>query len=280
MLRGIAKATPGQTRRYLAPPREGAKPDRSSAEAQAKRTNFTVATDIRIPAKGPLSRAYHRAFNMGALKPHAKSLLPYFNRPGGRFVEIGARDGIKESLTPYLEKALGWKGILIEPWPHLFHRCRKNRKASVCLNVAAVNRQLRDSCIEIAGLPPGTSIRQRLAQEARERTEGKPVEAPIPGKAKPKHVSYVSTNSLKGILERANFEHSFELLTLNLPGYEAEVLEGMDFETYKPTFLLIRASTGDVKLPRLPSYYQRIVASQHDTVSTLHLFRYSDFGAN
>lgn len=217
---------------------------------------------------------------MGALRPHAKTLLPYFDSPGGRFVEVGARDGRKESLTPYLEKALGWKGLLIEPWPHLFLRCRKNRKASVALNVAASERLLRDSYIEVVGKPPVASIRQTLMQEARERVEGKPVEPPLPGRPKRKPVHYVSTNSVAGILERANFEPHFELMIFNLPGYEDRALDGMDFERYKPTFLLIRAESDNTRLPSLPPYYQRITASPHDETSSLHLFRYSDFGAN
>ncbi len=228
----------------------------------------------------PLKKAYHRVFTLGAMRPHAKTILPYLDQPGGRFVEIGARDGLKESLTPYLEKALDWQGILVEPWPHLFARCRRNRKASVCLNVAATDRLLRDSCIELVGRPPATSIRQTLMQESRHRIEGKPVEPPIPGRSKPKSVSYVSTNSLDGILERAKCEPSFDLLIFNLPGYETQALEGMDFERYKPTFILLRSAGQGTDPLHLPPYYQPVTSSPHDTRSRLHLFRYSDFGSN
>lgn len=239
-----------------------------------------VATKQQIKKKGALTRAYHRTFNMGALGPHAKTLLPFFNSPGGKFVEVGARDGLKGSITPYLEKALGWTGLLIEPWPHLFQRCRKNRKGSVALNVAASERLLRDSYIEIVGLPPAASVRQTLLQEAKERLEGKPITPPIPGQAKPKQVHYVSTNSIVGILERANFDKNFDLMVFNLTGYETRALDGMDFDRYKPTFLLIRTESGNVSLPSLPPYYQRITASKHDEKTTFHLFRYSDFGSN
>lgn len=217
---------------------------------------------------------------MGALKPHAKTLLPHFNKPGGKFVEVGARDGLKESLTPYLEKALGWKGLLIEPWPHLFHRCRKNRRSSVSLNVAAAEQLLRDSYIEIVGMPPDASVRKTLIQEAKERLEGKPIEPPLPGQPKRKQVHYVSTNSICGILERAEFDQNFELMIFNLTGYEDRVLEGMDFQRFKPTFLLFRTYASDVDLPGLPTYYQKIVSSKHDGRTTLHLFRYADFGEN
>lgn len=241
---------------------------------------LTVATNQPIQKKSFLARAYHRAFNMGALRPHAKTLLPYLNSPGGRFVEIGAGDGTSGSVTPYLEKALGWKGLLIEPWPHLFHRCRKNRKSSMALNVAASERLLRDSYIEIVGKPPAASVRKKLLQEAKERLEGKPIEPPIPGQQQRKKVHYVSTNSVDGILQRADFDSNIDLMVFNLTGYEDRALDGMDFENYKPTFLLIRTESEDVSLPNLPGFYQRIKASKHNDDTTFHLFRYSDFGVN
>lgn len=227
-----------------------------------------------------IAKAYYRAFALGALRPHAKTLLPYFNRPNGRFVEVGARDGLKESLTPYLEKALGWKGLLIEPWPHLFHKCRKRRKASVSLNVAAVDRWLHDSFIEIVGLPPAASIRRKLRQEAEERMVGRPIEPPAPKKRKARPISYVTTNSLDHILARANFDQTFDLLILNLVGYETNALEGMDFERYKPTFVMVRSKDRSGVLPTLPPYYERVASSRHDLESDMHLFRFADFGEN
>ena len=239
-----------------------------------------MSTAQNTQKKNFLARAYHRAFSLGALRPHATVILPFLDKPGGTFVEIGARDGLKKSLTPYLEKALGWQGLLVEPWPHLFHKCRKNRRRSVALNVAAVENDLKDSCIDLVGLPPDASIRRRLLQEAAERQSGKPLKPPVPGAAAPKRIHYVSTNSLGGILDRANFESSFDLIALNLLGYESKALEGMDFQKYKPTFVMIRAANDTRDLPNLPTYYERVASSPHDERSTLHLFRFADFGAN
>ena len=39
----------------------------------------------------------------------------YFNYQNGFFIELGAMDGITYSNTLFYEKALNWKGILIEP---------------------------------------------------------------------------------------------------------------------------------------------------------------------
>lgn len=226
-----------------------------------------------------LARAYHRAFSIGAMAPHAQTILPLLARPRGKFVEVGARDGAKESFTGYLEKGLGWRGLLIEPWPHLFHKCRRNRRGSVSLNVAAVDSWLKDSFIEVVGSPPSVSIRQELRREAKERIVGKPV-APPPKRGKRDRVHYIATNALTAILERANFDAQFDLLVLNLPGYETNALEGLDFGRFKPTFLLVRAGHGNKPLPFLPPYYERVATSRHDKISALHLFRFADFGPN
>lgn len=239
-----------------------------------------MSATANSPETSVLTRAYHRAFSLGALRPHASTLLPYFNKPGGKFVEIGARDGLKESATPYLEKALGWKGLLVEPWPHLFHKCRRNRRRSVSLNVAAVDRSLKDSCIELVGLPPETSVRRALLEEASVRQNGRPLQAPMPGGNKRKPISYVSTNSLDGILDRANFDKTFDLLIFNLMGYETQALNGLDFQRYRPTFVLMRASRRTQALPSLPPFYERVATSPHDDASTMHLFRFADFGSN
>jgi FkbM family methyltransferase len=53
----------------------------------------------------------------------------------GFYVEIGAFDGIKLSNTYFFE-SIGWKGILVEPQPVQFAKCRENRPNSICFEVA------------------------------------------------------------------------------------------------------------------------------------------------
>ena len=210
---------------------------------------------------------------------HKSQILPFFNQFGGKFVEIGAHDGVKDSFTLYLEKALGWKGVLIEPWPHLFHKCRKARKQSLVLNVAVVDHWLGDSFIEVRGIPPKASIQKALRKEASERLTGKPVEAPFK-RPKQERVSYVTTDLAENILERAEFDHEFDLLVLNLQGYENHALEGFDFDRYRPKYILAKVGNRLPRLSNLPSDYELVASSKHDERSMLRLFRHSEFGEN
>lgn len=55
------------------------------------------------------------------------------NKLDGKFVDIGAHDGLDFSNTIYLEKNLSWKGICIEPNPVIFEQLKINRNC-ICLN--------------------------------------------------------------------------------------------------------------------------------------------------
>lgn len=69
----------------------------------------------------------------------------FFKKPDGSFIddgffiEIGAYDGKLYSNTYALE-FLGWKGICIEPLPHIFSQLQKNRTA-LCIQGCITNKQ-------------------------------------------------------------------------------------------------------------------------------------------
>ena len=56
-----------------------------------------------------------------------KKIECYLNFDNGYFVELGANDGISQSNSYYFEKYRGWKGVLVEPIPHNYLKCLKNR---------------------------------------------------------------------------------------------------------------------------------------------------------
>lgn len=64
-----------------------------------------------------------------------KVLNEYFfkNKQEGMFIEIGAHNGITYSNTYFFEKALGWKGICLEPMPNEFEKLKVNRTCE-CIN--------------------------------------------------------------------------------------------------------------------------------------------------
>jgi len=51
----------------------------------------------------------------------------------GTYCEVGALDGVELSNTYYLEKKLGWKGILCEPNKSYFKKIKKNRPKNIII---------------------------------------------------------------------------------------------------------------------------------------------------
>ena len=53
-------------------------------------------------------------------------------KPNGLFLEIGGYDGITGSNTYFLEKNLGWNGIIVECNPTLVEKCKNTRSCYIC----------------------------------------------------------------------------------------------------------------------------------------------------
>lgn len=52
----------------------------------------------------------------------------------GTFFEVGAHDGVHLSNTYFFEKALEWRGILVEMQPQFFPSMTEKRPRSICVN--------------------------------------------------------------------------------------------------------------------------------------------------
>ena len=56
-----------------------------------------------------------------------KKIERYLDYDGGYYVELGANDGVRQSNTLYFEINRKWSGVLIEPVPQNFLKCREQR---------------------------------------------------------------------------------------------------------------------------------------------------------
>ena len=70
-----------------------------------------------------LFRSYFRKYH--GLNKIDKKISRYIQKYSGFYIELGANDGISQSITLFFERSMGWKGILIEPDPNLFELCKK-----------------------------------------------------------------------------------------------------------------------------------------------------------
>lgn len=215
-----------------------------------------------------------------ALRPWLERLgLPWLSRPGlngidqrlaellpqsgGWFVEAGANDGFQQSNTYYLARFRGWHGLLIEPVPELAAACRRCRPESevveCVLGPPAKSGEI--ASLRCSGLM--THVRGTYGDDERERLravrglaqQGLPVED---------RVISVTVRTLSEVLGQSRFPADFDLLSLDVEGYEIEVLKGLDLVRYRPKAICIevqRRNLGDV---------QSWLGEWYDLIETLH----------
>jgi FkbM family methyltransferase len=178
-----------------------------------------------------------------ALDGMDRALLPHIRGHPGIFIEAGAYDGLTQSNTALLEFSFGWSGLLVEPIPELAARCRANRPASCVVQAALVTPDHRGDAITMT-----YCNRSSIVDGGR----GGPEEDAawihacrrLPGQEdiQPYRVT-VPARTLSSMIEAVGLRR-IDFMSLDLEGYEAAALLGVDFERHRPELLLVEISNG------------------------------------
>ena len=147
-------------------------------------------------------------------------------KTNGFFIELGANNGLFQSNTAFLERVRNWKGILIEPSLKGYNECKTNRPGSICLNYACVSSTYTDEFVhgDFQHNHPMASVNGERCNP------NTPVSL--------EQLCKVKANTLEKILD----EHScsaIDFLSLDTEGYELNILQGLNLNKYRPTYLLI-----------------------------------------
>jgi FkbM family methyltransferase len=164
-------------------------------------------------------------------------LEPFLDFEGGVFVEAGANDGVKQSNTLYFERYKGWTGLLIEPTPRLAEQCRENRPNCNVEHAALVAADYPDNTVELRYCDLMSVVKGGLESEDQ---EVKHIEEGSRFLDKGEEVKEVSApaKTLSSILDQYGVEQ-VDLLSLDVEGYEAQALRGIDFQRHRPRYILI-----------------------------------------
>lgn len=163
----------------------------------------------------------------------------------GVFVEAGANDGIRQSNTLKLESELQWKGLLVEPSPVAFAELVINRPRAICLSVALVGRTVHGGTVKGAfrdGQLTGTldssllsrapdlpaSVWQRAIGFVRRTLHMRPKVSLVE----------VPARTLDSCLAEVGLER-VDFLSLDVEGYELEVLLGLDLSRIRPALIAL-----------------------------------------
>ena len=161
-------------------------------------------------------------------------ILPFLSHiENGFFVEAGAHDGVFQSNTKILEE-LGWEGLLIEPSHNLYLKCKENRNCD-CENYALVSTQYEGDTIKTSKHRDKNYNKNCIITMGDDLTK----EAP--------------TITLNNLLKKYN-RNKIDFFSLDVEGYEFEVLNGIDFENIYISYFLIEVNTDDYSLLEMDNF--------------------------
>ena len=172
--------------------------------------------------------------------------------PCGVYVECGAADGLNQSNTAVLNFGYDWGGILVEPNPHNYEILREHRsRDNFIANCALVSHDHKEEYIEGFFDAHLDGDKQVVAGEPSEKEYGDIMS----GQIKTNHnydkerfssdekLLSVPTRTLDAIFEESPFEAA-DFFSLDVEGYELEVLKGWSPDKYPITYILIEGHSG------------------------------------
>ena len=187
----------------------------------------------------------------------------YLNYDNGFFIEAGGADGVTQSNTWHLEKNRNWSGILVEPDPDAAVKCRNNRPLSNVFNYALVgNNYTKDEIKMLKRIwyngDPGltSSTYDSIINE-------------LPNWQGFTNEFNIQTTTLNSILEATNLNgKKIDFFSLDVEGYELEVLTGLDLKRFSPKIILIEwhLDVDDIKNVLDETHRLEEQLSKHDYV--------------
>lgn len=168
-----------------------------------------------------------------------RALSVHLDFDNGYFVELGANDGVTQSNTLYFEKFRGWSGVLVEPTPHNFLKCRANRSSRTRIFCCACTAfDYAEKFVEVAysnlmttpiGLDSDISDPIAHAHEGRRFLAPTDAVFTFGARARP----------LNDLLIEAGSPTTIDLLSLDVEGAEMEVLKGMDHDRFRFRYMCV-----------------------------------------
>ena len=204
-------------------------------------------------------KVWHLFYPYTALNELDKKLLQYLPTGPGFFIEAGANDGIRQSNTYFLEKRRSWTGLLVEPVPRLAKRCAKNRSRSSVEQVVLVAPERTGTSMDMVDLDLMSLVSEHnlglIDKDAHIRT-GESVRGVTSS-----NLSVLGI-TLSELLEKHG-NPKIDLLSLDVEGFELDVLAGLDLTRHAPIFILVETRVIDQVSRVLSSHYEMVDALSH-----------------
>lgn len=186
-------------------------------------------------------------------------------RPSGTFVEIGANDGVRSSNTWGLALK-GWEGHLIEPIPVFADECRSNHASHPKVDVHQVAiAGPETTAVELTVAGVLTTANKALLNEYASKSWNSSTIT--------EETVTVECTTLDGFLTARGVKARFEVLSVDVEGFEAEVFRGFDLKWWKPRLMIIELSEIH---PDIKSTRRQDAMLSHEIQSAGYVIVYKD----
>jgi FkbM family methyltransferase len=195
-----------------------------------------------------------------------RQIEKYLDFDGGYFVELGANDGRFQSNTLYYEQARGWRGVLIEPAPALYRRCRENRSsADHIVNAACVSFGYAGETVELI-YSNAMSVSLHLESDLPDPAAHAELGRQFLDGNETVFTFRAPARTLNSILTEVNAPRRIDFLSLDVEGAEIEVLKGVDHKAFRFRYMLIECRDIDRLNRYLESTHYRLLEkfNEHD----------------
>lgn len=221
-----------------------------SLAAHVKSMTDQFLEDIR------LNKPY---YGLNELDRKLEQWLDYDN---GYFVELGANNGIDQSNTYHFEKKRNWRGLLVEPTPHNYLACLRDRSpetrvfCNACTSFEYAERFVEIAYSNLMSSPIG--LESDVLDPMGHARDGKKFL-----NASDQNFSFGALASpLNSLLLQAGAPNLMDLLSLDVEGAEIEVLKGIDHSRFRFKYLCIETRSKD----KLDAY---LTAQQYEFVEQI-----------
>jgi len=183
-------------------------------------------------------------------------LSKYLNYSDGFFIEAGANNGIDQSNTYLFEREFGWKGLLIEPNSIKFNECKKNRPNSIVENCALVSENYKDDFIKgnFNEIEDGESLMAMIVDDGDWIDNDLTIRKSY--RKNYRQIISVPATTLTSLLKKYDF-NKIDFFSLDVEGYELSVLNGLDFEQFRPSYILIETANDQNYQSIIKDYMQK-----------------------
>ena len=146
------------------------------------------------------------------------------NQKKGFYIDVGCQHTIKNNNTYLLHKR-GWSGINIDLDKDNIDLFNVSRISDDNINIAASNKINEVDLFFFHKKSPINTIDKKTSQFQ---------------KAKISSIKKIKTNTLNNIIKSSKYSNKkIDLLSIDVEGHELPVLEGLDFNKYRPNVIVV-----------------------------------------